>query len=357
MNGFRRRLMAGFQTSKLTTIRIDQNLTDPATMITRIVDEGGIEAIRANSHRYVGVFDSTANLMSLRQLGDNDGTKYLDGTDAPITTLGNDVWMKLPQFWYKAEEYDTDVWDITFAYGSKPDGTFKEWDGKDLIGVYKASNLDGKLYSLSNTYLAGSLTQSNFKTRARNRGNGFTLVKWKCHCMIAMLFYAYYCNTDSQAICGSGSSNREQSGPTDYLGMKDTTGEPNIVNFWGLEHWWGTAYEFIDNVEINNGIWNITEDDNTIRTETNGNVSNGLIGKMLFGENMDLMPISNGLRDQSFCDSYYSHGTNPTVLARSCNSSDFRAGVSFIAADFTQSLTASSYGTRLSYRGDYIITD
>jgi hypothetical protein len=32
-------------------------------MITRIVDEGGVEAIRANSHRYVGAFDKNSETM------------------------------------------------------------------------------------------------------------------------------------------------------------------------------------------------------------------------------------------------------------------------------------------------------
>jgi hypothetical protein len=65
-------------------------------MITRVVDNGGIEAIRANSHRYTGTFDSLTGVMTLKQLDDSDGTKYLDGSNANLTTLGTDVWMKLP---------------------------------------------------------------------------------------------------------------------------------------------------------------------------------------------------------------------------------------------------------------------
>lgn len=35
------------------------------------------------------------------RLKDDDGTKYYNGTVAPLTTNGIDVMMKLPRFYYK----------------------------------------------------------------------------------------------------------------------------------------------------------------------------------------------------------------------------------------------------------------
>jgi hypothetical protein len=302
--------------------------------------------------------------MSLRQLDDNDGTKYLDGTAAPITTLGNDVWMKLPKFYWKCTEHATDVWDFSVAYGAKPDESFKEWDGKDLIGAYEAYVSSSKLYSVSDKNPSGNITQSNFKTYSRNRGDGFTLVKWKHHCMMAMLFYAYYCNTNSQAICGySVYSANKTCGATNKLGMVDTignggNGDSMSVNFWGLENWYGDTYEFLDNIKGNYGKWEVTEDDGSTRVIGTPVIGQGTILKMFFGDNIDLMPTEKtSVHESGFTDGFYSTSSEVNNVARSCNYNDRHCGVAFIAGDFSSSLVAASYGTRLSYQGDYIITD
>lgn len=367
MNGFRRRLMGNLKDSKITTIRIDQNLTDPSAMITRIVDKGGIEAIRANSHRYVGVFDSTANVMSLRQLDDNDGTKYLDGTAAPITTLGNDVWMKLPQFWYKAEEYDTDVWDITFAYGAKPDDTFKEWDGKDLIGVYKAYVSGSKIYSVSGVTPSVSISWTNLFNYAENRGYGFRMVQWKHHCVLAALFYAHYCNTDSQTICGIGRTSGT-TGSSNNLSMNDTNSDSSYVNFWGLEDWWGNVSEFIGNMKgiMDSGVHKttVTEDDGSLRYIYSPKAL-GCFYKMILGEHLDMLsPESTNSTDYSkgYCDysgiyDDYIYYSNVFIRVIYADSGDSSNGIVSIFAHTTVDGTRSSAGTRLAYRGDYIITD
>lgn len=56
--------------------------------------------------------------------------------------------MKLPKFYYKAEEASENIWNISFAYGNEaPDSTWKTWDGNDLIGVYESYVSDSKVYS------------------------------------------------------------------------------------------------------------------------------------------------------------------------------------------------------------------
>lgn len=368
MSGFRRRLMGNLKDSKITTIRIDQNLTDPSAMITRIVDKGGIEAIRANSHRYVGVFDSTANVMSLRQLDDNDGTKYLDGTAAPITTLGNDVWMKLPQFWYKAEEYATNVWDVTFAYGEKPDSTFKEWDGKDLIGVYKAYvTSSSKMYSVSGYRATGNYGLTSFEGYAINRGNGFRLVQWKHYCMMAFLFFCYYGTTNSNSICGTGDdwNNYNNNGLCDSLGMTDTkNADDTPINFWGLENWWGLYYEMISGLRVNNLSWVVTEDDGTERAITTSvsqtSAAYYAAAKMFIGENLDLVPIStlySSSYDTGYCNLCYIASGSNRILLSGYHGGIVLAGVVNTHVGYTPTQTSRSVGTRLAYRGDYIITD
>lgn len=339
--------------NKITTIRINQNISDPSTMITRIVDNGGIEAIRANSHRYTGTFNSLTGVMTLKQLDDNDGTVYLDGSEATLTTIGTDVWMKLPQFYWKCEEYDTNIWDFSVCYGVKPDNTWKDWDGKDLIGAYEAAktydsnSLSYKILSISDYSHSTGSTMEEFKTWVRNRGNGFSLVKWKHHCMMAMLFYTQYLTTDVNSICGNGGSAYDNTGRTNKLGMADTSkdiGDSDYVNFWGLENWWGKYGEYIDNVLD----MQITEDDNSIRNFPSSIAYDTICYplKLYFGENIDLLPMDTaGSLTTGFC-SYMSVSTIG-YLTRD-------KGVVGLQSRDPDS-TSQNIGTRLAFRGEIVI--
>ena len=354
--------------SKRTVVRIDQTISDPSTMITRIVDEGGIEAIRANSHRYVGALNFLSGIMEIRQLQDADGTKFLDGTTAPLTTLGADVWMRLPQFYWKCVQHSADVWDFYVAYGIKPDDTYNTWDGKDLIGVYEAYAVDSKLYSYSGVTPATSSTHPVLKGYAVNRGVGFSTVKWKHHCMMAMLFYSQYGNTNSQSIVGSGTStSTKATGSTNTFGMTDTVagvnGDNMSINFWGLENWWGNSWEWVDNVScIMNGTtetWTITEDDGSQRVINPTPISN-YASKLMFGENIDLANASStpGSATTGYCDYSYIISTSSTrYVLRSGWSNNTLGGVSFIYSGPPSSLTAATVTSRLAYRGDYVIIE
>lgn len=227
----------------MSTIRLNMTITDPASMITGDVNGTHIQLIRNNSHRYLGKYTGDGE-MTICQLDDTDSTKYFDGTTATLTGTQGDVFVKLPKFYYKAEKEATNIWNISFScVSSSPGSDWKEWDGNDLIGAYEAYSTSSKVYSRSGVTSTGSISQANFKTYARNRGTGYSIVKWKHHSMMCFLFYALYGNTNCQAICGSGTSSYTKStGATNSLGMEDTTtsnGNSMSINFWGLENWWG----------------------------------------------------------------------------------------------------------------------
>jgi len=117
-------------------ITLNQTITDPATMISGDVNGEHIQLIRNNSHRYLGKYTADGT-MTVCQLDDTDSNLYADGSAATLTGTEGDVFMKLPKFYYKAKEKQTDVWSIGFYYGeSAPSSAWKEWDGNDLIGVY-----------------------------------------------------------------------------------------------------------------------------------------------------------------------------------------------------------------------------
>lgn len=340
-----------------TTILLDQTITDPATMITKVYDDGGISQIRLNSHRYVCKL--VDGVMQAKQLQDNNGTLYLDGTTADLTGAEGDVMMKLPEFYYRARSEETDKWFIDFVYGEMPDESYKVWDGKDFIGVYEAYVADSNVYSRSGVASTGSVSQANFKTYARNRGEGYTLIKWKHHCIMAFLFYAEYLNTNSQAICGAGTSAQKNTGQTDLLGMEDTSaltnGNSQSINFFGLENWWGNRAEWFDNVIVQSAtVWDITENSET-RAISVGN-SDGFISKISVGVLLDAAPLAVGATASTSFTDYYDAGNAGHPIIRSYYTHDSLGGISFLDASVDGS-EKTWISSRLAYRGEYVIIE
>ena len=343
-----------------TTILLDQTITDPATMITKVYDDGGISQIRLNSHRYVCKL--VDGVMQAKQLQDNNGTLYLDGTTADLTGAEGDVMMKLPQFYYRARSEEADKWFIDFVYGERPSDDYKHWDGKEFIGVYEAYVADSNVYSRSGVASTGNVAQANFKTYARNRGEGYTLVKWKHHCIMAFLFYAEYLNTNSQAMCGVGTNSYSKAaGQTDLLGMEDTIAERNgnsqSINFWGLENWWGNKFEFIDNLVLNARRFDVTEDGGTVRSAGSGHPENINPSGMIVGEYLDLVPIkSGGSSTTGFCDFYSASSSTMETSVRSGDKAEAYGGISYVSGQ-PQSAAYAYFSSRLAYRGAYIIIE
>lgn len=322
-------------------------------MISGDVNGEAIQWIRNNSHRVLAK-KTGEGVVAVCRLDDSNSKYFHDGASADLTGQQGDVLMWLPRFWYHAEELEPDIWKIGFSNHQKEG--WKEWDGKDLIGVYKAYSDGTKLYSRSGVTPTVEVSQPDFKTRAQNRGDGYSLVKFKHHSMMAFLFYAMYGNTDSQSICGSGTYQRgKKTGWTDLLGMFDTVaggnGDSGSINFWGLENWWGDLYEWFNNVSINNYVWTITEDDDStmdIQASTRG----GYISKVSVGENLDMVPVAvDATNSTGFCDNYVTNSYNSLVLGRSYFGSYTNCGVAYVEAISVASSAYFLYGSRLAFRG------
>lgn len=353
-------------------IIINQTISDPATMISGAVNNEVIQQIRAESHRYLGKYTAEGK-MTLCQLDDNDSNKYVDGTDANLKGDEGDVFMKMPDFWYRCLNIGTDVWGLQFRYGSaSPGAGWTKWSNA-IIGVYEAYSEGEKLYSRSGVTSSGSISQENFKAYARNRGNGFRIVDWQMHCVMAILFYAQYGHTNCQDKIGKGTNSyTKKCGQTNACGMNDTKGTNPIIglndvgangnsqsiNFWGLENWWGNKQEWIDNVVVNLYNWEITEPDGTVRKPGKASLSTNYITKMMFGDCCDLIPTAaSGSETTGFCDYYGGSNSSDRVVRRSCNNTDTDGGVACVFARDYSSDTSSSYGSRLAFRGNCIINN
>lgn len=180
---------------KSNTVHIDQTVSDPATMVTGEV----IRWIRENSHCVLAKKTSDGNVAYCRLK--DDGTKYHDGSAVSLDGTEGDVFVKLPEFYYKGTEGDRA--DITFAREKIDDGYVK-WDGNTLIGAYEGCIIDGKAYSRSGVASTGNVSQENWKKQARTRSIGYQLVDWQMHCVMCCLYYATRGNTNCQKEIGAG---------------------------------------------------------------------------------------------------------------------------------------------------------
>lgn len=315
-------------------IIINQNLTDPSQMITGDVRGEQIKWIKNNSHRVLGKKTGEGIITTCRLL-DSDSNYYYDGSPAILTGEEGDSFVRLPEFYYSAEETEPDVWKIGFS--SKNFSGSKKWDSNTLIGTYEAYYGDNKLQSISGVSSSRSISQERFIQYSRNRGTGYMIVDWYMHCIMAFLFYAWYGNTNSQKICGAGTNSYQKiTGETNSLGMTDTeggvieegnnstwdtskNGNQGSINFWGLENWWGNKYEWIEGIEwgiqkdSDSSIYQIakiTNPDGSTRTATCPSPVNVLTmeGTMLptkftIGEYLDLIP-KGGLSQQELKEQF-----------------------------------------------------
>lgn len=348
-----------------TWITIDQTITDPATMISGEINGEHIQLIRQNSHRYLGKYTGY-NEMTICQLDDTDSNLFHNGFSALLNGTHGDVFMKLPRFWYKAIEKEPDVWNIGFYYGEElPElADWMKWDGNDLIGVYKATFSNSLAYSVSGKKTTDKTSTSHLQY-AKDRGDGFSFVKWKHHCVLAFLFYAKYGTTNSQAVLEPCTEDSYiiKTGFTDGIGMQDTIVDAPLnvgaENYWGLENWTGSLDELfgnISNISTEPESYIIEEDDGTtriLRKPSGVNIA-GCTKKMLIGPYLDLVSIAGfASATTGYCDIniYPTTNTKDGLAARAGFKNRTDYGISSLRAG-----KSGGYGTsaRISFRGNII---
>ena len=388
----RRRVMAartGTASILYAYVKFDQTQSDETKLIsvsdtpdgTRLTcpttswathPNAAIQAIRDASHLYMGK-QTAAGKQLLCQLSDSNGEQYTDGTAAKFDGTEGDHWMRIGVEVYIKRVSGTDNGDTVvygIAVGGQPDATWKQIiSPDDLLAVHEAYIASSKLYSRSGVQSGASQTRDTFKTYARARnasgtptGKGYSLVTWEWHCMMALLFYAWYGRTNCQAQCGMGANAYDRTlGAKNSLGMTDTTasnGNADDVKFWGIENWWGDKYELVDNADVNNHVWTVKDlAGNTVRTSMTAGSSNGWINKLLLSENLDLIPTNVGGIDTTYYCDYYYQKTGVRVVVRSCYYARSNGGVACVDASVSTSYSYAGIGSRLAFRGEIEIAE
>lgn len=317
------------------------------------------DILRGRSFRCVGKYVN--GKMYICRLHRYNTSLYYDGT--AYNKDDGDVFLRPCDFYLNTTTINGNFGDVKINIDTKDRSGFEYWShffSNQLIGVYKAYNQNGVLRSISGVTPTTSLSYTEFKNLATTRGAGYHLVTVQHHKAMSLLYLLKYKYINARDILGTGSGYSIATGYTDSMGMKDTssndsTGYDGVINFWGLEGWFGDISEWTDGVSTND-TGEIIEDSKV--TYVNIPSTSGYIKKMFFNASIYYPYPSDLLTEQEGSyDGWYGYfqtdASAKKAMIRAGGGSDDKAGM--FSSGFIDPTTKSlEIGSRLAYTGEII---
>lgn len=266
-------------TLKLGTIftaLLDLTKSDPEKIVTYADDATGMQK-KFSAWRNQEIFKNLHLCVlkdgkKLYELDDNNTAKKKDGTDADITTLGNDVMLELPErLGYMIEWVIPGNSLLKVSVTNEADNEAYEYDAFSLdsyndcdriyIGTFKGHCTGNKAYSSSGKAVTVSQTIDAFRTWCRARGTGYQQRTYGSVKLMQCLYIISHGTLNSQAAVGTGyvassHSAGVKTGGTNAYGFDSElirasnpsymTDQNHQVKCLGLEDFWGNYWEFVD---------------------------------------------------------------------------------------------------------------
>ena len=262
--------------------KIDQNESDPASMITYIEDNKDFASAymdyTANSFNY-GDWKDSWFIRDLKpcmlkydgtvdyELDKNDYTKKLDGTDSDVANdaYEGNAMMGIPKVYWKIIDNGDNTANIYFS-DKQVDSNFHCWSHIDNNGneidycympIYNGSNVSNKLRSLSRKAPIHDQTAQNEINYAKANNLTDDIIWYtevfSDRMLINLLLLLIGKSTDTQTIFGNGhytggrdASHLLSTGTMNTKGLFwGTNGTWNGVKVFGMEHWWGNQWHRI----------------------------------------------------------------------------------------------------------------
>ena len=270
-------------------LKIDQNESDPESMITYIEDNASFTKAGmdyTNGKFNYGDWESAWFIKNLKpcmlkydgmvdyELDKNDYTKKLDGSDSDVanTDYEGNAMIGVPKVYWKIVDNGDDTANIYFS-DKKVDDDFHCWSHVDNNGneidycympIYNGSVVDTRIRSLSGRTPVSGYTVSGEINYAKANNVGDDIIWYtEVFCdrmLINLLLILIAKSTATQTIFGAGNNN--SSGVT-ATGTLDTRGlfygktDNTAVKVFGMEHWWGNQYRRIAGWIYDNGVQKI----------------------------------------------------------------------------------------------------
>lgn len=324
------------------SFKIDQNESDPASMITYTGTNANYTSAKMNYT--TGKFDygSWKNAFFIKnlkpcmlyydgtvayELDPNDYSKKKDGTSSDIanSSFGGNAMVGIPKTYWKIVDNGDNTADIYISNG-KVDDDYKCWSHIDNNGneidycympIYTGQVISSKMRSLSGSKSTVNNTGTNEITYAKANNTGSDVIWYtEVFCdrqLINLLLLLMGKSTDTQTVFGMGNCNSSEQIANGTMNSKGlfwgSTDKTSGVKVFGMENWWGNLYRRIGGwVTDSNGVQKIkmtygTSDGSTTtgyNTDGTGyisvgskTISNGYIKSMSFNK-LGLIPSKSG---------------------------------------------------------------
>lgn len=374
---------------KVFSAIIDFSMSNPDSMVTYADDAEGMTGGSSDWWNQP-IYNTLRNCLLadggevLGYLKKDNLTQYENGTNAPITTVGNDVMLEIPQKvgysieWVDSQKLKVSVTDNpndeAFNYDAFSLDSYNDCD-KIYIGVYKGYCTGSKAYSSSGKSVTVSQTIDTFRTWCRNRGKGYQQRTYASVKLMQCLLIIFYKGLNSQANCGygyvaSGHSAGVSTGGTNGYGfmsevIKSTnptymTDQNHQVKCFGIEDFWGNYWEFVDGLCSDSARNVLTctcaKDFDTDGTGYDNNGNGGVTANIGNYMNRPQGGSKAGFTAQSvagsdstyFCDSAYLYASCLAIFGGSWSNASY-AGAFLLSVANAFSLSNANVACRLMY--------
>lgn len=212
-----------------------------------------------NKIRIVGLQDGKIT----KEIKKANKKQYVDGSSVP-TDGSVDVMTEFPTiYWRKTAPNGNIKFEISDypivggdCYAHKVGNVIRPtiYVGSYLGNFYMSTS--GKFILVSTSGVAGSssISLSEFREFARNRGTGYELLNFNILTMLQILFTLAYKNTNSQSALGMGyvgASSKTNTGGTDTKGwVYGSASQTEQMCFLGIEDLWGNLLQWVDGLYL-----------------------------------------------------------------------------------------------------------
>lgn len=335
--------------------KLDQNESDPASMITYLEDCDNKDFSSAymdynNDTFNYGDWSGAWFIKNLKpcmlkyngtvdyELDKNDYTKKTDGTDSDVAndSYGGNAMVGIPKVYWKIVNNGDNTANVYFS-DKQVDIDFHCWSHIDNNGneidycympIYNGSNVNNVLRSISGKAPMASQTTTTEITYAKSNNTGSDIIWYtelfNDRMLINLLLLLIGKSTDTKTVFGTGNNNSHASSNTGTMNTKGlfwgNQDNKSGVKVFGIEHWYGNIWRRIGGWINDKGTQKIKmtygqSDGSTsdgynetgsgyisIDGATPGGTSGGYISKMLITDNGLIPTIASGSATTYYCD-------------------------------------------------------
>ena len=204
--------------------------------------------------------------------------------EAGFSRTAHDTMVYIPEFFFKVIHDPANSRIYYYIADGRAPGFEKHPGSGNYLGRY---NTGAGHVSKSGVAPLVSITRNDFRVGAAGKGTKWSQYDYATWCAVWLLYLVEFSSWDSQAKIGKGYTNSDHTGAINSGGtdtMTYHTGRPvgtdgdTSVQYRHIEDPWGNVWQFIDGINVNDGVAYICIDHTKFADDTTDNyVSAGIV--------------------------------------------------------------------------------